>query len=493
MTLAVSLMAVAGFAVVLWWTAIGTTAQKATQTMFEGASALFDSELDDDAKEQALRRSGGALLLTAWRVGWRFALAFGVAALPIVSADVLGLVQSADLLGLMMRIDYILIVSAVAIVAVWGINRIRGRARDAYAAPTAAGTIGAYSGVDRFFHELAFATPAVLRAASWIDDRISKTPHALAEKPIFVTSLARGGTTALLNALHDIPGVATHTYRDMPFITAPQLWAQIAGKSSRGVARQQRAHGDGLEIDLDTPEAFEEILWKMFWPKHYANGQIRLWRAEDGSADAEAFLRRHMGKIVTMRAAEAEKPPVTGRYCSKNNANIGRLAYLPKAFADASIVVPVRRPESHAASLLRQHQNFMQRQADDDFVRRYMRDIGHFEFGLIHQPIAFPGFVPGDYDLESPNYWLHYWICAFREATAQSAACLFVSQDDLRAAPEETMGALCDALGLETGDMRFRSYFRTEPDVTARDVFDPALLAEATKLYDYLMDQALPC
>src|SRR5690606_32429756 len=90
-------------------------------------------------------------------------------------------------------------------------------------------------------------------------------------------------------------------------------------------------------------------------------------------------------------------------YCSKNNANIARLSYLLKTFPECRIVVPIRRPESHAASLLRQHQNFLKLQADDNFVLRYMRDIGHFEFGQIHKPIQFPGFKLEQYDLNSPD------------------------------------------------------------------------------------------
>ncbi|MFM8584267.1 MAG: hypothetical protein ACKOFW_22650, partial [Planctomycetaceae bacterium] len=37
------------------------------------------------------------------------------------------------------------------------------------------------------------------------------------DRPIFLTGLARSGTTILLEELSRLPGVATHRYRDFPF------------------------------------------------------------------------------------------------------------------------------------------------------------------------------------------------------------------------------------------------------------------------------------
>ena len=64
-------------------------------------------------------------------------------------------------------------------------------------------------------------------------------------------------------------------------MNAPVLWHRLSGGSRRQVERHQRAHGDGLEIDLDTPEAFEEVVWKMGWPDKYRDGGITPWTADD--------------------------------------------------------------------------------------------------------------------------------------------------------------------------------------------------------------------
>ncbi|WP_415241968.1 sulfotransferase [Zhongshania sp.] len=443
-----------------------------------GLSAMTDSALDDDAKEIAVRRAGFSLIAASFGISWRLSLALAVAALPIFLADAMGLVSRDKVFGLMLRLDYIVTVSVVAIVLAEFVRRT-------IPSPRATNQNNRYSATDRFFHVIAFASPAVLKAASWVEDRLIATPTQVpSAPPIFITSLARGGTTALLNALHDVPGVATHTYRDMPLLTAPSLWNRLAGGQKRNVDRHQRAHGDGLEIDLDSPEALEEIVWKMFWPERFQHPTIPLWRREDRKLEAEEFLSQHMAKIIRARLKTKETNTQIARYCSKNNTNIARIPYLCEAFPDCRIVVPVRRPESHAASLLRQHQNFIKQQAADPFIARYMRDIGHYEFGLIHKPIQFPGFAEDRFDPASGDYWLAYWLHAFREILKHSDRCIFVLQDDLRASPQETMMTLCQELQLNSGAMQFTDYFRASIDLSPTDLYSAEIYEDAAKVYE---------
>ena len=292
----ISLLAVAGFALVLWRGRIVPAARNVLKVTMAGVGVMMDSELDDAAKEVAVRRAGFGLIFAAFNIFWHFGIALAVAAAPILLADVTGLVSRDAVFGLMLRWDYIIIVSVVAIVLSEIIRR-----RRASQGTTISG-VNRYSAADRFFHMLAFSSPVVLKMAPSVEDRLLTRPtREPSAPPIFITSLARGGTTALLNALHDIPGIATHTYRDMPFLTAPTLWNYLAGGWKRGVARHQRAYGDGLEIDLDTPEAFEEVIWKMFWPEKFQGEAIGLWEADDRKPEAERFLAHHMTRV--MRAA----------------------------------------------------------------------------------------------------------------------------------------------------------------------------------------------
>jgi len=82
------------------------------------------------------------------------------------------------------------------------------------------------------------------------------------EAPIFITSLPRAGTTILLAALNSVPQLATHLYRDMPFVMAPLLWSRLSGRFRKQAVLQERAHGDGIAIGYDSPEAFEEVIWR---------------------------------------------------------------------------------------------------------------------------------------------------------------------------------------------------------------------------------------
>lgn len=476
----ISFLAIAGFGLSLWVSRIVPVMRNTIKATMVGLSSMMDIELDDVSKEKALRRAGIDLILASFSIFWRFVVALTVAAVPIFIFDGIGVVSRDAVFSLMLRSDYIIIVSVVVIVLMKLFRHWFPAAEETTSVQNR------YTTTDQFFHVMAFSSPAVLKIASRVEDLLLSTPpQEPSAPPIFITSLARGGTTPLLNALHDIPGIATHTYRDMPFLTAPNLWSRLAGGQKRHVDRHQRAHGDGLEIDLDSPEAFEEVIWKMFWPEKFRDSSIALWRAEDRKLDADQFLKRHMAKIIRARLAQGKEVPVntTARYCSKNNGNIARLAYLVQSFPECRIVVPLRRPECHAASLLRQHQNFLRLQADDDFIRRYMRDIGHFEFGQIHKPIQFPGFEAERYDPTTGDYWLDYWIHAFHEILLHSDKCIFVLQDDLRTSPQTTMKALCSALDLAHGSLQFTAYFRSVPDETRTDLYNQRLYKEASELY----------
>jgi hypothetical protein len=484
--LLVSLLAIAGFALLLARLSVVAAGRRMITAVMGGLGTMLDREMDDDAKELAVRRAGVLLLGETGRLGLLIAAALGAAVLPIAVADILALADAGTVFALMLRVDYLLAVSAAAILLVW----LAGRFRRQAGAPQATGLGGeAYGFGDRLFHMLAFAGPGVQKAMARLDEllygsQIDKVPET---PPVFITSLARGGTTAVLNALQGRDGLATHVYRDMPFLTAPLVWSKLTGKD-RQVARRARAHGDGLEIDLDSPEAFDEVFWMLFWPEHYRPDRVAPWTEADVRPIARSFMLRQFARIRMLRCGPRA---TTARYLSKNNANIARIRLLPQLFPGCAIVVPLRRPGAHAASLLRQHRNFLKRHAEDEFTRRYMRDIGHLEFGALHRPLAFPGFEPAQFDPLTGDYWLAYWLAAFRDVLACADAITLVTQDDLRARPQPVMQALAARLGLKAEGIDFAGHFRAGPDETPAGLFSPALLAEAEALYNQLAARAL--
>jgi hypothetical protein len=312
-----------------------------------------------------------------------------------------------------------------------------------------------YTPLERLLHRVAFATPDVQRLAADVEASLFDRRAADFEPrpPLFVAGLPRAGTTALLEALNAFDEIATHTYRDMPFVAAPMLWARLSAAFKKPATLKERAHGDGLLIGYDSPEAFEEILWRLVRPQKYRGSRLALWGADDADDAARAFLAAHFRRIVALRAAGV----ANARYASKNNGNLARLDLLPRLFAGADVVVPVRDPLEQATSLWRQHQRFTARHAEAPFVATYMADLGHYEFGAVHRPIAFadepddgPGGAAGA-GPETLDYWLRYWLAAYGHVAARRAGLHLVDYERWCAAPGAVLGALAEAVGLARG------------------------------------------
>lgn len=349
-----------------------------------------------------------------------------------------------------------------------------------------------YPAFERLLHRVAFDDAlhgiALQKAAAGIEDTVfardaADTPPA---RPVFVAGLSRGGTTLLLNLLAELPEFATHTYREMPFVLCPMLWNRFSRPFRKPAHAEERAHGDGIAIGYDSPEAFEEILWMAFWPEKYRDDRIRPWTADDRDAEFEAFFARHMHKLIAIRADErpGHEP---SRYLSKNYANIARLPLLAALFPDCRIVVPLRDPWSHAGSLLRQHRRFRDLHAREPFARRYMAWLGHFEFGGEFKPIAFSG-RPGDAteSTDGIDFWLRYWIAA-HEAIDDGPADNVVLFDyaALCDAPVAGLTALADAADADARPLRAQAgRIGRSRDYVARDAaHNGALLRRADELY----------
>lgn len=203
-------------------------------------------------------------------------------------------------------------------------------------------------------------------------------------------------------------------------------------------------------MNADSPEAFEEMLWKAFWGSNYQGDRISPWPS-DVSGEFPEFFHAHMRKIIALRSRPGEPTP---RYVSKNN-NIARLDVLHSLFPDATIIVPFRDPIQHAASLLLQHENFLRIHEQDAFARDYMKAIGHYDFGQNLKPIDFGRWLDS---AESPDphllsSWVQYWIAAYRHICAAATDHVFLlSYERLCATPQDGLARLADVLDLQHRD-----------------------------------------
>lgn len=298
--------------------------------------------------------------------------------------------------------------------------------------------------------------PAAWRVLSeWESSLLSKRLAATTiDRPVFISALARAGTTILLRKLCELPEFATHRYSDFPFLFTPYAWALLRrlAPASRQIPRE-RMHKDGIMVTAESPEAMEEVLWMAFFPHLHDPAKSNYLDDRIQRPEFEVFFADHIRKLILTRGGQ--------RYISKNNYNLTRLSYLSRIFPDARFLLPIRAPVSHVASLMKQHELFCQVQHENEATRQHLHLTGHFEFGLDRRPIN-----SGDHDAieaieacwkrrEEVRGWARYWALLYRhvderlEADAELARrCLLVRYEDLCDRAPETMAAVCEHIGL---------------------------------------------
>lgn len=351
-----------------------------------------------------------------------------------------------------------------------------------------------YGLLDRLVHRIAFATTWAQRGTADLEQHMFKKEIAARElgPPVLITGLPRAGTTILLEMLAQLDTFAAHTYRDMPFVLCPMLWDRISKPFQRNAAPQERAHGDGMQLSLDSPEAFEEMLWKRFFTSHYRHACIEPW-VHCNDEEFVEFFDNHMRKIVALRA---RKKPTANRYVSKNNLNIARIPAIWTAVPEAIVLAPFREPLQHAASLLRQHQRFLAMHQEDAFARRYMAGIGHYDFGSNLKPINFDNWFANRSVDEATRigFWIDYWIAAYRHllANAGDERLHLICFESLGEAPD--LSALATQLQLPHASAlqeAAKALKAAKPHPVVTDDIEPARLREAQQLYAQLRGLAL--
>jgi hypothetical protein len=205
----------------------------------------------------------------------------------------------------------------------------------------------------------------LLRLADWETAALDDLLPPVDPRPIWVTGLVRSGSTLLIDFLAQHRDIATHRHRDYPFVVTPSWWSLAYALTPRLPARpRERAHGDGLLVTPDSPDAYEEMIWPL---------------ADLVSSERFAMLHRdHLRKIQYVR----RRP----RYAAKAHRHAGRIEKLRAMYPGARFVIPVRDPVQQVASAMRQHARFLDAAARNPRVARHMASAGHTEFGPGREP-----------------------------------------------------------------------------------------------------------
>ena len=269
-----------------------------------------------------------------------------------------------------------------------------------------------YSWLQQRLHRLALSSNFMREVMFDVESSVISI-NQTDNKHVFVSGLARSGTTILLNALYESDEFASLSYKDMPFVLAPNLWSKLS-PNKKNIDSVERAHGDGVKVSTESPEAFEEVFWMTF--------------AEDHKDTKEKF--KNYVQLINHKYQKK-------RYLSKNNQNIKRLELISKIFPNSKILIPFRNPIQHAYSLLVQHQRFIEYSKKDAFISNYMKWIGHTEFGPNYVPINNKGLCFDD-NLNI-NHWLEQWYLTYKhcyENLKNNENVYFISYEKLCSASE---------------------------------------------------------
>jgi len=235
-----------------------------------------------------------------------------------------------------------------------------------------------YNAIQKFLHDFVLSKKIINKSLFELEKIIYlKNKDIINQSHVFITGLPRSGTTSLLNFLFLSDEYASLTYNNMPFILSPNFSKLFHKKN---ITKKERLHGDGIDFDNNSPEALDEIFFD----------------------NNEVFVKNELVNYIQLILLSNNKT----KYLSKNNLNYKRIDIIQSILPNSIFLIPIREPLQHANSLLNQHLHFSQLQKEDDFIRRYMKYLGHNEFGLNHKPWNKPIHFN---DLNNINYWLEQW------------------------------------------------------------------------------------
>lgn len=292
----------------------------------------------------------------------------------------------------------------------------------------------------RFFS----ATQPLWRRLADIESRIvhQETAQLTVDRPVYITSLPRSGTTIVTEMLAQHPDLSCHRYSDFPNVWTPYWRNYLLQRARRCTPKmQERAHQDRIQVSNDSPEAVEEVLWMHFFPSRHDAAVNQVLDGQLRNSQFDLFYRQHILKLLAVRHSPY---CLANRYLAKGNYNISRIRYILSLYPDAKFLIPVRDPVHHIASLMRQQALFSRASQADSRVPQQMAMSGHFEFGRGRVPVNFgkPGATQAIMDDwqqgRETEGWARYWAQTYQHVHDQleefpevQRACLLFRYEDL--------------------------------------------------------------
>ena len=240
-----------------------------------------------------------------------------------------------------------------------------------------------YNNFDKFLINLVLGSKIINKSLYEIEKILYLKKNKEKFSKLFISSLPRSGTTILLNYIYSTGEFGSLKYKNMPFIISPNLSKLFIKKK---IKKSERAHGDGIFQDLNSPESFSEVFFSTFNEK-----------------EIKSELENYISLIL-----KSEKK---NKFVNKNNNDYKRIKIINDYTSKSFFLITIRDPIQQANSLLNQHIFFSSIQQSDKFITKYMNYLGHNEFGLGHKPWFDPINFLNNEDI---NYWLEQWYLFYK-------------------------------------------------------------------------------
>jgi len=336
-----------------------------------------------------------------------------------------------------------------------------------------------YNLLSKGLHFLALGQPMIAQAALDIEFATfgRKLSDVTTGHHVFVMGLARAGTTILTRSLHNTGQLGSLTYRDMPFVLAPNCWSKVSKVSSKTMDERERIHGDGIYVGYDSPEAFDEVFWRISAGGDY----IKKFTLTPHRSDFDLIekYRKYVAAILYRYGKN--------RYLSKNNNNILRIGSIVESFPNSFFLVPFRNPLQQSTSLLNQHLKLLELQQRDPFIERYMRWLGHHEFGKGHKSFNLTDKRGNYQDTQSIEYWLDHWLMTYSYLLDSynefNRHMIFICYERLCDNSQNIWESLLEQLGIE--NIQRQPEFRLGRSTTLNGI-DHSQLVAAENVYNNL-------
>ena len=263
-----------------------------------------------------------------------------------------------------------------------------------------------YSKIYQFLHDLVLKNKIINKTLFEIEKILflKKNIKIQNKSHIFITGMPRSGTTSLLNFLYLSGQYGSLVYRNLPFILSPNF-SKFFIRKNIPIKKKERFHNDGIVFDIDSPEALDEIFFN----------------------NSKEYIKKELINYLLLILTASDKK----KYLSKNNLNYKRINLIQNILPNSFFLISIRDPLQTARSLLVQHLHFSKLQKKNDFIRRYMKYLGHNEFGLDHIPWNKP---KNFHDLNDINYWLEQWFLFYSDIYKKYRFynnCLFIIYEKL--------------------------------------------------------------